>query len=162
MNRFVSFLPPVVVVASCAVTSPTDALDSAGFIAAFPGASHLQYEYVNGPTEQASEFATVYALRAEERLQRATAESRERDAAHALATRKLQLSPRIGDRAALGTIIDLRPPPRSGAVRRAIPDSVESTRGRMAAHRWVVRSVGWAVAFGPLPWTIGRLASGNW
>ena len=110
MNRFVSFLPPVVVVASCAVTSPTDALDSAGFIAAFPGASHLQYEYVNGPTEQASEFATVYALRAEERLQRATAESRERDAAHALATRKLQLSPRIGDRAALGTIIDLRPP----------------------------------------------------
>ena len=110
MNRFVSFLPPVVVVASCAVTSPTDALDSAGFIVAFPGASHLQYEYVNGPTEQASEFATVYALRAEERLQRATAESRERDAAHALATRKLQLSPRIGDRAALGTIIDLRPP----------------------------------------------------
>ena len=51
MNRYVSLLPLAVVVASCAVTSPTDALDWAGFIAAFPGASHLQYEYVNGPTK---------------------------------------------------------------------------------------------------------------
>jgi hypothetical protein len=51
MNRYVSFLPLAAVAASCAVTSPTDSLDWAGFIAAFPGASHLQYEYVNGPTK---------------------------------------------------------------------------------------------------------------
>lgn len=223
MNRYVSFLPLAAVAASCAVTSPTDSLDWAGFIAAFPGASHLQYEYVNGPTkvvgyadvpasisagnarferwcavhggrsdlaprlasssaavssfnnalgvkmnaerarglpwkatvavacvdrptgrelvaamvsepgslgearevqgkqidkltraffdkQQAADFATVYAQREEERLQRAAAESRDRVAARDAATRKLQLNPRIGDRTALGTIIDLRPP----------------------------------------------------
>ena len=223
MNLHISFLPLAAVVAGCAVTSPSDSLDWAGFVAAFPGEAHLQYEYVNGPTkvvgyadvpasiaagnarferwcaghggrsdlaqrltssspavnsfnaalgvklnaerarglpwkatvavacvdrptgqefiaamvsepgssgearevqgkhidkltrvffdkQQSADFATVYAQREEERVQRAAAESRDRVAARDAATRKLQLSPRIGDRTALGVIVDLRPP----------------------------------------------------
>ena len=60
--------------------------------------------------QQSADFATVYPQREEERVKRAAAESRDRVAAHDAATRKLQSNPRIGDRTALGTIVDLRPP----------------------------------------------------
>ena len=223
MNFYISFLPLAAAVAGCAVTSPSDSLDWAGFVAAFPGEPYLQYEYVNGPTkvvgyadlpasiaagnarferwcaghggrsnlaqrltssspavnsfntalglksnaerarclpwkatvaiacvdratgqefiaamvsepgnsgearevqgkridkltrvffdkQQSADFATVCPQREEERVKRAAAESRDRVAAHDAATRKLQSNPRIGDRTALGTIVDLRPP----------------------------------------------------